>query len=59
MNTTINEAGICGMLTSNKDTVVSDGMRLALNNVFNELPVAIFGLITAAYLASSLLALVR
>jgi hypothetical protein len=43
--------------TSNETTEVSDGTRLAQYSMLNELPGAIFGVITVAYIFASLLAL--
>ena len=43
--------------TSNETTEVSDATRLAQYSMLNELPGAIFGVITVAYIFASLLAL--
>ncbi|MGH7814742.1 MAG: hypothetical protein ACREQI_12160 [Candidatus Binataceae bacterium] len=59
MNAAIHNAGIHGLGIAGKGEPMSEGMRLAMYNLLNELPVAIFGVLTLAYLASSLLALVR
>jgi hypothetical protein len=56
MNATTNEARLAGL---NQTTIATDGegVRLANYNLLNELPVAIFGFITVAYIVTSLLAL--
>ncbi|HVN64206.1 MAG TPA: hypothetical protein VMT58_06185 [Candidatus Binataceae bacterium] len=59
MNAAITNVGICGIEADHKGEAVSEGMRLVISSWFNELPVALFGMITLAYLASSLLTLVR
>jgi hypothetical protein len=43
--------------TNNETTEVSDATRLAQYNMLNEIPGAIFGVITVAYIVASLLAL--
>jgi hypothetical protein len=43
--------------TRNENAEVSDATRLAQYNILNELPGAIFGVITVAYIFASLLAL--
>jgi hypothetical protein len=45
--------------TNNETTEVSDATRLAQYNMLNEIPGAIFGVITVAYIVASLLALVH
>lgn len=56
MNATTNEARLAGL---NQTTTATDGegVRLANYNLLNELPVAIFGFITIAYIVISMLAL--
>jgi hypothetical protein len=56
MNATTNEARLAGL---NQTTTAADseGVRLANYNLLNELPVAIFGFITIAYIVTSILAL--
>jgi hypothetical protein len=60
MNATINEAGInrIGQQTI-EATPTSDGTRIAQYNMLNEMPGVIFGVITVAYIVSSMLALVH
>ena len=43
--------------TDNETTEVSDATRLAQYNMLNEIPGAIFGVLTVAYIVASLLAL--
>ena len=43
--------------TRNENTEVSEATRLAQYNILNEIPGAIFGVITVAYIFASLLAL--
>ena len=57
MNATTNEARLAGIGSINQPAAVSDVTRLAQYNMLNELPGAIFGLITVAYIVGSLLAL--
>jgi hypothetical protein len=57
MNATINEARLAGLNRTETETTESEGTRLANYNMLNELPVAIFGIITVAYIISSLVAL--
>jgi hypothetical protein len=57
MNATINEARLAGLNHTETETTESEGTRLANYNMLNELPVAIFGIITVAYIISSLVAL--
>ena len=57
MNATTNEARLAGLNETATLVEESESVRLANYNVLNELPVAIFGIITVAYIVSSLLAL--
>jgi len=57
MNATTNEARLAGIGSINQPAPVSDVTRLAQYNMLNELPGAVFGLITVAYIVGSLLAL--
>ncbi|HUO06620.1 MAG TPA: hypothetical protein VMU16_15605 [Candidatus Binataceae bacterium] len=59
MNALMNHVENYGLGNDENGSVVSEGMRLAALNLLNELPVAIFGMLTVAYLASSLLSLIR
>ena len=43
--------------TNNETTEVSDATRLAQYNMLNEIPGAIFGVLTVAYIVASLFAL--
>lgn len=56
MNATTNEARLAGLSQVETQTE-TEGTRLANYNMLNELPVAIFGIITVAYIISSLVAL--
>ena len=56
MNASTTEARLAGIASINQADV-SDGTRLAQYNMLNEIPVAIFGVITVAYIFASLLAL--
>ena len=57
MNATTKEARIAGMANANETAAVSDVTRLAQYNMLNEIPGAIFGIITVVYIVASLLAL--
>jgi C4-dicarboxylate transporter len=57
MNATTNEARLAGLNQNTTLVAESESARLVNYNVLNELPVAIFGIITIAYIVSSLLAL--
>ena len=57
MNATTNEARLAGIGSINQAAAVSGVTRLAQYNMLNELPGAVFGLITVAYIVGSLLAL--
>jgi hypothetical protein len=59
MNATINEAGINRIGQTIEATQTSDGTRIAQYNMLNEMPGVIFGVITVAYIVSSILALVH
>ena len=59
MNATTKEARIAGIANANEAAAVSDVTRLAQYNMLNEIPGAIFGVITVVYLVGSLLALAR
>jgi hypothetical protein len=56
MNAAINEARLAGF-ASVEQLPVSEGTRLAQYNMLNEMPVAVFGIITLAYIVASLLSL--
>ena len=43
--------------TNNETTEVSEATRLAQYNMLNEIPGAVFGVLTVAYIVASLLAL--
>lgn len=57
MNATTKEARIAGIANANEAAAVSDVTRLAQYNMLNEIPGAIFGVITVVYIVGSLLAL--
>jgi hypothetical protein len=57
MNATITEARLTAIASINQADAVSDVTRLAQYNMLNEIPVAIFGIITLVYIVSSILAL--
>lgn len=57
MNATTNEARLAGIGAAIDKAPVSEGTRLAHYNILNEMPCAIFGIITVAYIFSSLLGL--
>jgi hypothetical protein len=57
MNATTNEARLAGLNPVSTQTTDTDSIRLVNYNMLNELPVAIFGIITLAYIISSLVAL--
>jgi hypothetical protein len=57
MNATTKEARIAGIANANEAAAVSDVTRLAQYNMLNEIPGAIFGIITVVYIVASLLAL--
>ena len=59
MNATINEAGINRIGHAIEATPTSVGTRIAQYDMLNEMPGVIFGVITVAYIVSSLLALVH
>jgi hypothetical protein len=46
-----------GIATANETNETTDGTRLAQYSILNEIPGAIFGIITIAYIFGSLLAL--
>jgi hypothetical protein len=56
MNATTTQR-IAAIATVNDTNETSDGSRLAQYSMLNEIPGAIFGIITIAYILSSLLAL--
>ena len=56
MNATTSTARMAGIGIA-QATPVSEGTRLAQYNMLNEMPVAVFGIITLAYIVSSLLSL--
>jgi hypothetical protein len=57
MNAITTQSKLAGMAAINQANEVSDATRLAQYNMLNEIPGAIFGIITVAYIFSSLLAL--
>lgn len=57
MNASTTEARLAGIAAINEAGDVSDATRLAQYNMLNEIPGAIFGVITVAYIVASLLAL--
>ncbi len=57
MNASTTEARFAGIASINNAAEVSAATRLAQYNMLNELPGAIFGIITVAYLVGSLIAL--
>ena len=57
MNAITTQSKLAGMASINQANEVSDATRLAQYNMLNEIPGAIFGIITVAYIFSSLLAL--
>jgi hypothetical protein len=57
MNAITTQSKLAGMAAINQADEVSDATRLAQYNMLNEIPGAIFGIITVAYIFSSLLAL--
>jgi hypothetical protein len=57
MNATTNEARLAGIGAAIEKAPVSEATRLAQYNMLNEMPGAIFGIITVAYIFSSLLGL--
>jgi hypothetical protein len=59
MNATTTEPKLAGIASINQAAAVSDVTRLAQYNMLNEIPGAIFGVITVVYLVGSLLALAR
>lgn len=56
MNATTTER-FAAIATTNEANEISDGSRLAQYSMLNEIPGAIFGIITIAYIFGSLLAL--
>jgi len=57
MNATTTEPRLAGIASINQAAAVRDVTRLAQYNMLNEIPGAIFGIITVVYLVGSLLAL--
>jgi hypothetical protein len=57
MNATTTESRLAAIASSNQATEVSDVTRLAQYNMLNEIPGAIFGILTIVYIVGSLLAL--
>ena len=56
MNATTTQR-LAALATANETNETTDGTRLAQYSILNELPGAIFGIITIAYIFGSLLAL--
>ncbi len=57
MNATTTEPRLTGIASINQAAAVSDVTRLAQYNMLNEIPGALFGIITVVYIVGSLLAL--
>lgn len=57
MNATTTEPRLTGIASINQAATVSDVTRLAQYNMLNEIPGALFGIITVVYIVGSLLAL--
>lgn len=57
MNATTNQARLAGIASIDQAAAISDAARLAQYNLLNEIPGAIFGMITVVYIVGSLLAL--
>jgi hypothetical protein len=57
MNATTTEPRLTGIASINQAAAASDVTRLAQYNMLNEIPGAIFGVITVVYIVGSLLAL--
>ena len=57
MNASTTEARFAGITAINEAAEVSDATRLPQYNMLNEIPGAIFGVITVAYIFASLLTL--
>ncbi|HEY9157159.1 hypothetical protein [Candidatus Binatus sp.] len=57
MNATTTEPRLVGIASINQAAAVSDATRIAQYNMLNEIPGAIFGVITVVYIVGSLLAL--
>jgi len=57
MNATTNEATLTGIGAVVDQESLSDAMRSAQYNMLNEVPGAIFGILTVVYIVSSLFAL--
>ncbi|MGA7872269.1 MAG: hypothetical protein WCA22_15390 [Candidatus Binatus sp.] len=57
MNATTTQPRLAGLASINHAAEVTDATRLAQYNMLNEIPGALFGLITVAYIVGSLLAL--
>ena len=58
MNATTNEVRLSGIGAVADRESLSDGTRVAQYNILNEVPGAIFGIITVVYIVSSLFSLV-
>jgi hypothetical protein len=57
MNATTSQARFAGIASINEAATTSDAKRLAQYSMLNELPGAIFGVITVAYIVGALLSL--
>ncbi len=57
MNATTNEARLEGFAAVEREAASTDAIRLAQYAWLNELPGVVFGLITVAYIVTSLLSL--
>jgi hypothetical protein len=57
MNAITTQPRLADIAAINDSPEVSDGTRLAQYNMLNEIPGALFGIITVAYIVGSILAL--
>ena len=57
MNATTNEARLAGIGAAVENGSMTDAMRVAQYGILNEMPGALFGIITVLYIVTSLLAL--
>ena len=57
MNAITTQARLADIASTNESPEISDGTRLAQYNMLNEIPGALFGIITVAYIVGSILAL--
>lgn len=59
MNATTTQARLAAITSISQLASASDSTRLAQYNMLNEIPGAVFGVITLVYIVSSILALVH